>query len=63
MREEPRHGLRAGIDMALELHGVDVGGATGFGGDYRREIKHPAAPDPMAFYGKYIEVTLHSRLV
>jgi uncharacterized protein YndB with AHSA1/START domain len=33
------------------------------GGGYRLEIKHPAAPDPMAFYGKYVEVTPYSRLV
>lgn len=33
------------------------------GGTYRLEIKHPAAPDPMPFFGTYIEVTPHSRLV
>ena len=33
------------------------------GGGYRLEIKHPAAPDPMAFFGKYVEVTPYSRLV
>jgi uncharacterized protein YndB with AHSA1/START domain len=33
------------------------------GGGYRLEIKHPAAPDPVAFFGRYIEVTPHARLV
>ncbi len=33
------------------------------GGGYRLEINHPAAPDPMAFFGKYVEVTPYSRLV
>lgn len=33
------------------------------GGTYRLLIKHPAAPDPMAFFGTYMEVTPPSRLV
>jgi len=33
------------------------------GGKYRLVFSHPAAPEPMAFYGTYIEVTPHSRLV
>jgi uncharacterized protein YndB with AHSA1/START domain len=33
------------------------------GGSYRLVIKHPAAPEPMAFFGRYREVTPHSRLV
>ena len=33
------------------------------GGTYRFVMSHPAAPQPMAFFGKYIEVTPHSRLV
>jgi uncharacterized protein YndB with AHSA1/START domain len=33
------------------------------GGGYRLEFGHPAAKQPMAFFGKYIEVTPHSRLV
>jgi uncharacterized protein YndB with AHSA1/START domain len=33
------------------------------GGGYRLEIAHPAAPQPMAFFGRYVEVTPHSRLV
>lgn len=33
------------------------------GGTYRLLIKHPAAPDPMPFFGTYIEVTPPSRLV
>jgi uncharacterized protein YndB with AHSA1/START domain len=33
------------------------------GGGYRLVLRHPSAPEPMAFFGKYLEVTPHSRLV
>jgi uncharacterized protein YndB with AHSA1/START domain len=33
------------------------------GGGYRVEIAHPAAEQPIAFFGKYIEVIPNSRLV
>jgi uncharacterized protein YndB with AHSA1/START domain len=33
------------------------------GGTYRLVFRHDAFPEPMAFFGKYIEVTPHSRLV
>ena len=33
------------------------------GGGYRLEFSHPAAPKPMEFFGRYLEVTPHSRLV
>ena len=33
------------------------------GGTYRLVFTHPDAPQPMAFYGRYLEVTPHSRLV
>ena len=33
------------------------------GGKYRFVFGHPASPQPMEFYGRYIEVTPHSRLV
>ncbi|MEX1179289.1 MAG: SRPBCC family protein [Cucumibacter sp.] len=33
------------------------------GGNYRFVFGHPAFDKPMAFFGKYIEVTPHSRLV
>jgi uncharacterized protein YndB with AHSA1/START domain len=33
------------------------------GGGYRLEFGHPASEQPMAFFGRYIEVTPHSRLV
>ena len=33
------------------------------GGTYRLVFSHPAAPEPMAFHGRYLEVTPPSRLV
>ena len=33
------------------------------GGKYRFEFRHPSVPDPVAFFGKYLEVVPHSRLV
>ena len=33
------------------------------GGSYRFVFSHPAAPQPMAFFGRYLEVTPPSRLV
>ncbi len=33
------------------------------GGKYRLVFSHPASPEPAAFYGTYLEVTPHSRLV
>ena len=33
------------------------------GGTYRLVFRHPAFPEPMAFFGRYLEVTPHSRLV
>ncbi len=33
------------------------------GGKYRFVFSHPASPEPMAFFGRYLEVTPHSRLV
>jgi uncharacterized protein YndB with AHSA1/START domain len=33
------------------------------GGTYRLVFNHPGSPEPMAFFGRYIEVTPHSRLV
>lgn len=33
------------------------------GGSYRFVFPHPAAPEPMAFFGRYLEVTPHSRVV
>lgn len=33
------------------------------GGTYRMVMSHPASPQPMSFFGKYIEVTPGSRLV
>jgi len=33
------------------------------GGAYRLVFRHPVAPEPMAFHGRYLEVTPPSRLV
>ena len=33
------------------------------GGTYRFVFGHPASPEPMAFFGRYLEVTPNSRLV
>ena len=33
------------------------------GGSYRLVFRHDAFPEPMAFFGRYIELTPHSRLV
>lgn len=33
------------------------------GGTYRFVFLHPSAPEGMAFFGRYLEVTPHSRLV
>jgi len=33
------------------------------GGGYRLEIRHPSAPAPMPFFGKYLEVAPNARLV
>lgn len=33
------------------------------GGAYRLVFSHPAAPEPMAFHGRYLEVKPHARLV
>ena len=33
------------------------------GGAYRLVFRHPAAPEPMAFHGRYLEVTPPTRLV
>ncbi len=33
------------------------------GGAYRLEMGHPSSEQPMAFFGRYIEVTPHSRLI
>lgn len=33
------------------------------GGTYRFVFRHPAAEQPMAFFGRYLEVTPHARIV
>jgi uncharacterized protein YndB with AHSA1/START domain len=36
---------------------------VGVGGTYRLVFRHDAFQEPMAFFGRYLEVTPHSRLV
>ena len=45
--------------MSLLSCEMDVRG----GGTYRLVFRHDAFPEPMAFFGRYLEVTPHSRLV
>lgn len=33
------------------------------GGTYKFVFSHPDAPEPMAFFGRYLEVTPHTRIV
>jgi uncharacterized protein YndB with AHSA1/START domain len=47
--------------MEATLRSVEMDVRTG--GGYRIEFVHPQAPEPFAFYGKYLEVTPPSRLV
>ena len=51
-------GLKS-MGMSLRSCEMDVR----VGGKYRLEFSHPAAPTPMEFFGRYLEVTPHSRLV
>lgn len=44
--------------LSLLSHEADVR----VGGTYRLVFSHPASPEPMAFFGRYLEVTPHSRL-
>src|SRR5262245_41161109 len=47
--------------FGLSLLSCELDARTG--GTYRLVFSHPASPEPMAFFGRYIEVTPHSRLV
>jgi uncharacterized protein YndB with AHSA1/START domain len=47
------------VGMAIVSCEMDVR----VGGGYRLEIRHPSAPAPMPFFGKYLEVTPNARLV
>ena len=47
--------------FGLSLLSCDMDVRTG--GTYRLVFRHPASPDPMAFFGRYNEVTPPSRLV
>jgi uncharacterized protein YndB with AHSA1/START domain len=47
------------IGMAIVSCEMDVR----VGGGYRLEIRHPSAPAPMPFFGRYLEVTPNARLV
>lgn len=45
----------------LTLRSCEIDARTG--GSYRFVFEHPAAPEGMAFFGRYLEVTPPSRLV
>ncbi len=47
--------------FALELLSCELD--VRVGGTYRLVFRHPAAPEPMAFHGRYLDVTPPSRLV
>lgn len=47
--------------LGMSLLSCEMDARTG--GTYRLLIQHPAAPEPMAFFGSYLEVTPHSRIV
>jgi uncharacterized protein YndB with AHSA1/START domain len=47
------------VDMTLLSCDLDAR----VGGKYRLVFSHPASPEPMAFFGTYLEVMPHSRLV
>jgi uncharacterized protein YndB with AHSA1/START domain len=47
------------IGMSLLSCDMDVR----VGGTYRLVFRHDAFPEPVAFFGRYLEVTPHSRLV
>lgn len=47
--------------MPITLLSCDMDVRTG--GTYRLVLSHPAAPEPMAFFGRYLEVVPPSRIV
>ena len=49
----------ASFGLTLISHEADVR----TGGSYRLVMAHPSAAEPMAFFGRYIEVVPHSRIV
>ena len=51
------------VPKALGLTLLSYEADVRVGGGYRLVFGHPAAPEPVAFFGTYLEVTPHSRLV
>ena len=48
--------------IGMTIHSCEIDARTG--GGYRLMISHPEySPQPMPFFGKYLDVTPHSRLV
>ncbi|UDF03927.1 SRPBCC domain-containing protein [Asticcacaulis sp. AND118] len=47
--------------FGMTIHSCEMDVRTG--GGYRLVISHPSMPEPMAFFGKYIEVVPDARIV
>jgi uncharacterized protein YndB with AHSA1/START domain len=47
--------------MGMSLTTCELDARTG--GTYRLEFAHPSAPEPVAFFGRYLEVIPNARLV
>jgi uncharacterized protein YndB with AHSA1/START domain len=47
--------------FGITILGCEIDARTG--GSYRLKMSHPSMPQPMDFFGRYLEVTPHSRIV
>jgi uncharacterized protein YndB with AHSA1/START domain len=59
----PKLLLRWWIPKSIEMSFRSCEVDARVGGSYRFVFDHPASPQPMAFFGKYLEVVPNSRLV
>jgi uncharacterized protein YndB with AHSA1/START domain len=51
------------VPKSLGLNLLSIEADVRAGGTYRLVFSHPSSPKPMEFFGRYVEVTPHSRLV